>query len=324
MSFAAATHARRGRKPFALLAFVSALVLPAFTAAAQDEGFFLDGTLDGGYVFAEANDAVYFTAVTDFGYRPRGGEGLGVALGLDVQQLDASALGEYQLNGFYPVITYENYLGMISVGNPRSVTDRGYGADFSFAHSAFMDQKIALSFGSLVQKATLDGDQSYGIRYDGGLDNALIGFSLHRADRAGSPVTTYAIAFSLPVTGDTVEEGLSLFGGAERYSGNGKARIGYTLGAMLRNTKLSGALRYRKTLLAPDAHIYEGRMEYRISDRLMLGLSLAHESQRGDSSDHFGIGAQYTIIENGYLRGSLLKEADTDSPALDLSVGFRF
>ncbi len=323
MPFGAATPEEWGGKLFGFLALGGALAFPALLAA-QDEGFFLAGRLDGGYVFSQDDDSAYSTAVTDFGYRPRSGEGLGVALGLDIRQLDASATGDYRLQGLYPVITHESYLGRISVGNPRSVTDRGYGADFSFAQSAFMDQKIALSFGSLVQKATLDGDESYGIRYDGGFADALVGLSIHRADRAGSPVTTQAIAFSLPVAGDSVEEGLSLFGGAERHSGAGKARIGYTLGTMLRNTKLSGALRYRKTLLAPDTHIYEGRMEYRISDSLMLGLSLAHESRPGDSSDHFGIGAQYTIIENGYLRGSLLKEADTDGPALDLSVGFRF
>ncbi len=291
---------------------------------AGEEGFFLDGGIDTGYLSAGGGDSGYLLGRIDLGLRPRGGEGTGAQIGLDQRLISPEGSGQIRLSGAYPALFHNGHMGTLSIGNPRSVTDAGYGGSISFAHSPLIENTLDLAFGSLVQKATLEGRGSFGLRYDGGFGSALAGLSIHRADHAGSEVTTYALAFSLPVTGDTPAEGLSLFGAAERYEGGGRSRNGYTFGAMLANTKLSGQLRYRKTLLAPDAHLYEGRIEYRLSERLSLGLAMAHQSLQGDSSDFFGLGARYALPGQGYLRGSLLKTPDENDPSIDLSVGFRF
>ncbi len=284
-------------------------------------GFFLDGFAEAGAIHDSGSDDRYFRGSFNMGIRPTGGEGLGATLGIELYDFNNAGL---DLSGFYPALTYRSFLGSFSVGNPRSVVDAGYGPDIPFAHSTTAEVLTDLAFGSLVNAATLADHDSIGLRYDGGLGNAVIGASVHRIRIAGSRATEYAFAFSLPITGSTIEQGLSMFGGAERRIRGDSRRLGFIFGAQLQRDRYRGMFRYRKTVLGPDTHLYEGRFEYLMSERVSLNLGLAHSRSGGTGTSFYGLGAAYEFNENGYIRGSILGGRNIDGPALDVSAGFRF
>ncbi len=304
-----------------LSAFV--LLMPPVAAGAQSsglsEGFFLEGYGELGLADTTDRADAYYRTDIDLGFRPADGTGLGLELGFD-------SFGEQGLhaNALYPSLSYNSFIGRFSIGNPRSVVERGYGPTMVFSNSTQVDTLFRLAFGSAVNSGLWQGGDSYGIRYDGALGDALIGASAHRINTAGSDMSSYALAFHTPVFQNRSSTSIAVFGSVERVESGGKGRTGYSLGAEAQMEKLHGALRYRKSPLAASTELLEGLLDYALNERFKLSLGLAHERST-DATNFYGVGAQYDFLENGYIKGSVVDNSTSGSdPRLDVAVGFRF
>lgn len=318
----------------ATLATIGALSAASATAQSLPDNMYIDGNIELTYMSSAGLDETFSTGSIDFGLTPRRGTGIGIgfSLGIDAIDFDAAGISEIVV---YPAATFAlGNTGLLSVGVPRSVLDKGYLAKDTMAYAS-TQETIIQSVGiapSLVSTLYLYGPNLigddlnvYGLRYDGEFGNTKLGASYHRLSASGDHIDAYAIAFqhqfgavgSLPDT--------QLFGGIERLSSSGTDVTTYTLGAEAHIDTLRVGLILMKNDGYTDISTTNLYADYNITDNFAVAGSVLHLAAAGFSEDIITIGTEYRFMNGGYVNASYSNKSPIGSDGLyEVSLGWRF
>ena len=90
-------------------------------------------------------DEVFGTGSLDFGLNPRRGNGIGIGFSLGIDAIDFDAIGLSEIV-VYPAVTFAlGNTGLLSVGMPRSVLDKGYIAEDTMAYASTLKTILGVS-----------------------------------------------------------------------------------------------------------------------------------------------------------------------------------
>jgi len=281
-----------------------------------DLSYFDDGTDNGGFGRADL-DVEFMPGNT------ANGVALGFSLGFDgAKQFDGNVISQ---GTFYPALVLGFGNHKVSVGAPRSVANRGYYPETMFANNARFDLKLGLLRDSVLSYVALTADyHPYGIRYDGTFDQTKVGVSTHRIDESGITANFYALAVSHTYHSNGSLPELTFYGGVERVESAGLEKNNYTLGVEAESDKFRLGLKLGKRPWPYDARIAEVYGKYQFNTSLSATASVFHASRRGADLTVYGIGAEYTFLNNAYLSGSIADGNNNLDTQYAVSIGWRF
>lgn len=308
-----------------LLAGTAMIAASGATAQSPDTspgGFYITGYGELSYFEISDSDDTIARTDLDMGISP-GATNFPVGFSLGIDGFSGDGFDEYAL---YPAVTFGLGNGLISVGIPRSVFDKGYFPDRNFGGSSLLDLEFTLFTGSVLAAFYLDGSgfDPYGVRYDGEFANTKFGASYHQADDGGGTIDFVALAFqhNLDAIGNFDE--VMFFGGLE-YVEVGSSNITiYELGAEVGVANLRAGVSLGQLdfggLLVDRASIYA---DYEIIDNLSVSGTYSSLSTTGSSSDFYSLGGEYRFANNGYVRANYT-DGDLGDPLYEVTVGWRF
>lgn len=316
------------------LATIGALSAASVTAQSLPDNMYIDGNIELSYMNISDLDETFATARLDFGLNPNRGDGIGIGFSLGIDAVEFAALHLSEIVA-YPAVTFAlGDTGLLSVGVPRSVLDKGYIAKDTMAHASTFETltKRAGINASLVSTLYLYSSSFfvqdvniYGLRYDGEFGNTKLGASYHQLDLDGDHADAYALAFQhqFGVVGSLPET--MLFGGVERLRVSGNDITTYTLGAEAHIDKLRVGLTLVKSDFALEFDTTTLYADYNISDNLSVAGSFLHLGTTAFSEDIFTIGTEYKFLNGGYVNASYTSESVLTSGDLyEISLGWRF
>ena len=313
---------------------VVAGILAAHTAAAQPiQG---DGFLRGGFDLSGYADLSYFDDGTDSGTFGRAdldmefttdpnasGVVLGFSLGFDgAKEFNGGTLSE---GAFYPAVIVGFGNNKVSVGAPRSVINRGYIPETIFANNARLDLAVSAFTGSILSFGALFNNyHPYGIRYDGTFGQTKVGFSAHRVDNSGIKADFYALAISHTYTLNGPLPELQFYGGVESMNPTGPSLINYTLGVESRSDKWRLGMQLGNREAPVNTNTVELYGKYQFNRSFSAMASALRFTGAGVDRTIYGIGAEYTFLNNAYLSASIADGNNSIDTSYAVSIGWRF
>lgn len=313
---------------------IGAVILAAHTATAQPfqgNGFLRDGFDITGYT-----DLSYFDDGTDSGTFGRADLDmefttdpnandvvLGFSLGFDGAKEFTG--GTMSLGAFYPALIVGFGNNKVSVGAPRSVINRGYIPETIFANNTRLDLSISAFTGSILSFGTLINDfHPYGLRYDGVFGQTKVGFSAHRVDNSGVKADFYALAMSHTYTMNGPLPEVTFYGGVESINPVGPSKINYTLGVEARSDELRLGMLLGNRDSPTNTNTVELYGKYQFNNSFSTIASVLRFTGAGIDRTIYGIGAEYTFLNNAYISASIADGNNSIDTSYAVSIGWRF
>jgi hypothetical protein len=285
------------------------LACSAGSVSAQSSEFFIDGFVELEYFSQSGSNETIGYGSVDLGFSPQVG-GIGATVGVDAFQASGT-----DFTAVYAALTYSTNFGTFQIGAPRAALD-DYVSAPTVGGLLVLESGLFGTFdGSALPRSYLLGviDTPVGLRFDGEFGQLQIGTSLHSVD----DVELLNVGLNYGIGAAKIR------GGLEFAKGSGTDGSAVFLGAEQEFGPVNAGVLLSRSDILGDVTIGQLYATYKPIEKLELGASLMSVDESSGSNTLYGVTADYSIFEQGYVQGGVADGSGSDA-LYNLSLGLKF
>jgi hypothetical protein len=295
---------------FALAGLALLASAPATLAQSWPTGFSASGTSQLEFIDNGSSQHTGLVSKLDLSYLfpSEGALRFGVNLGAESVAMRGDG-ANFDKNGFYLEAVIDGGFGTLAFGRSRSAFEQIFTDQTKPLGSSLVDYELGLLRGRSQRLLRLQGNDTYGLRYEGRFADISLAASYNHVEDLGNMAE---LAASYPLGQVTLEGGLRYLTATEV--------LGYRLGAKASLGKIDAGLYSYRPDISQSLSATQFFASYQVSDQFQTSLTL----DRFSNTTLTSLAMRYSSAKGIYGGLGIGKSSAANDPIYDISLGMSF